>query len=133
MQDVRGGAKKLANEFTVASVLPTFELTKRRALIVFVYSLKQLKTLRRYGIVYYVSRKMKYVVLYMDEADVEDGLEKIQALHFVRHVEKSYRPDIAMNFAERIGTKAAYQVKDDDSFDNDDDLKTQIRVAKNLQ
>ena len=94
-----------------------FIMQKRRGIIVWVYSLKQLKTLKRYGLVHFVSRKMKYVVLYVNEETVEEVEEKLQTLHFVRQVERSYRPDIEMNFADRIGTKAAYQVKDDDELD----------------
>ena len=123
----------LADEFTVSSILPPFELNKRRGLIVFVYSLKQLKSLRRYGIVYYASRKMKYVVLYVDEGDVEEAVEKSEGLHFVRSVEKSYRPDVAMTFAERIGKKDAYKVKDDDELDEIEESQTKIRLAENLQ
>ncbi|HLQ41181.1 MAG TPA: YlbG family protein [Tetragenococcus sp.] len=86
-------------------------IQKRRGLIVWVYSLRQLKNLRRYGFVHYVSRKMKYVVLYVNEEDVQISLKKIQHLHFVRQVDLSYRPDIDMNFSDKIGTKAAFQVE----------------------
>lgn len=106
-----------------------FQIQKRRGIIVWVYSLKQLKTLKRYGLIHYVSRKMKYVVLYVNEEEVASTLEKLQHLHFVRQVEQSYRPDIAMNFAERIGTKAAYQVKDEDELDV---ANTKIRLAETV-
>lgn len=130
---VAGGVVNMAHEYPTTSLLPEFQLAKRRALIVFVYSLKQLKTLRRYGLVYYVSRKMKYVVLYLDEEDVSDAEEKLQSLHFVRRVERSYRPDIAMNFADRIGTQAAYQVHKDDELEEIEESKNKIRLAENLQ
>lgn len=106
-----------------------FIMQKRRGIIVWVYSLKQLKTLKRYGLVHFVSRKMKYVVLYVNEETVEEVEEKLQTLHFVRQVERSYRPDIEMNFADRIGTKAAYQVKDDDELDVVE-ANTKIRLAE---
>lgn len=83
-------------------------IQKRRGLIIWVYSLKQVKNLRRYGFVHYVSRRMKYVVVYTNEADIEAAKEKIKQLHFVRAVDVSHRPDIEMNFAEKIGTKNAY-------------------------
>lgn len=106
-----------------------FTLQKRRCLIVWVYSLKQLKLLRRFGYVQYVSRRMKYVVLYMNEENIEKNLEKIHALHFVRKVEKSYRPDVEMNFAEKIGTKAAYQPQEEFVAEA---LTTEIRLAENV-
>lgn len=108
-----------------------FVIQKRRCLIVWVYSLKQLKTLRRYGLIHYVSRRMKYVVLYMNEEDIQVSQEKINGLHFVRRVEKSYRPDVEMNFAEKIGTKAAYQYQEEDGFVVEE-LSTEIRLAENV-
>ena len=108
----------------------TFEIQKRRGLIVWVYSLRQLKNLRRFGFVHYVSRKMKYVVMYLNEEDYEMKKNKIEQFHFVRQVEPSYRPDVEMNFAEKIGTDAAYQVSDD-GFDVEE-KNTTIRLAENV-
>ncbi|MEQ7160031.1 YlbG family protein [Enterococcus gallinarum] len=108
----------------------TFEIQKRRGLIVWVYSLRQLKNLRRFGFVHYVSRKMKYVVMSLNEEDYEMKKNKIEQFHFVRQVEPSYRPDVEMNFAEKIGTDAAYQVSDD-GFDVEE-KNTTIRLAENV-
>lgn len=108
-----------------------FIVQKRRGIVVWVYSLKQLKTLKRYGLIHYVSRKMKYVVLYVNEEVLEESEEKLQALHFVRQVERSYRPDVEMNFADRIGTKAAYQVKEEEELDVVE-ANTKIRLAETV-
>ncbi|MGX7184638.1 YlbG family protein [Enterococcus pallens] len=108
-----------------------FTVQKRRGIVVWVYSLKQLKTLKRYGLIHYVSRKMKYVVLYVNEEVLEESEEKLQALHFVRQVERSYRPDVEMNFADRIGTKAAYQVKEEEELDVVE-ANTKIRLAETV-
>lgn len=99
-----------------------FTLQERRCLIVWVY---------RYGLIHYVSRKMKYVVIYMNEENIESNMEKINQLHFVRSVDKSYRPDVEMNFAEKIGTKAAYQEQEDDGYVVEE-LSTEIRLAENV-
>lgn len=108
-----------------------FTVQKRRGIVVWVYSLKQLKTLKRYGLIHYVSRKMKYVVLYVNEEVLEESEEKLQTLHFVRQVERSYRPDVEMNFADRIGTKAAYQVKEEEELDVVE-ANTKIRLAETV-
>ncbi|HIY57875.1 MAG TPA: YlbG family protein [Candidatus Tetragenococcus pullicola] len=108
--------------------LEKFEIKKRRGLVVWVYSLRQLKNLRRFGLIHYVSRKMKYVFLYVNEDEVEQTIKKLEHLHFVRQVEVSYRPDIEMNFAEKIGTKAAFQVQEDD----DEEETKPIRFADNV-
>ena len=58
-----------------------FEIIKRRGLIVWVYSLKQLKNLKKFGLLHYVSRKMKYVVLYLNEEIEELNTEIRLAEH----------------------------------------------------
>lgn len=107
-----------------------FEIQKRRGLVIWVYSLRQLKNLRRFGFIHYVSRKMKYIVMYVNEENVEETVNKLTRLHFVRHVDISHRPDIEMNFAEKIGTKAAFQVKEDP--DEIEEKNTTIRLAENV-
>ena len=94
-----------------------FEIIKRRGLIVWVYSLKQLKNL-----------KMKYVVLYLNEETFEETEERIRKLHFVRNVERSYRPDIEMNFADKIGNKTVLK---EEGFEIEE-LNTEIRLAEHL-
>ncbi|WP_338209512.1 YlbG family protein [Lactiplantibacillus paraxiangfangensis] len=79
-----------------------FTIKPRRALIVYMHSMKQVRQLKRFGIIQYQSRKGRYVVLYMDEAEVPAITAKINKLNFVRKVEPSYRPDVAMNFGERV-------------------------------
>ena len=63
--------------------------------------LKTIKESEKFGLLHYVSRRMKYVVLYLNEETLEETEERIRKLHFVRNVERSYRPDIEMNFAEK--------------------------------
>ena len=83
----------------------SLDVVPRRGLIVWVYSLKQLKNLRRFGYVHHVSRKQKYVVLYVDDIDVDETISRIEKQFFVRSVDKSMRPDINMNFDNRLGNK----------------------------
>jgi len=61
-------------------------MQKRRGLIVWVYSLRQLKNLRRFGFVHYVSRKMKYVVMYLNEEEYESKKTKIILLTGLHHL-----------------------------------------------
>lgn len=46
-------------------------LNERQGIIVWVYSLRHLKTLKRFGLIHYVSKRMKYVVIYVDKSEVE--------------------------------------------------------------
>lgn len=116
-------------EGNVMEVDPSeFQITKRRSLIVWIYSLKQLKTLKKFGLLHYVSRKMRYVVLYLNEETFEQTEDKIKNLYFVRNVERSYRPDIDMNFSEKIGSQ---NVLKEQSFDIEE-FNTKIRLANHI-
>lgn len=76
-------------------------LTKRRGLYVWVYSLRQLKQLRHYGSIIYASKHMKYVLLYVNEDDVEPTTAKLKRLRFVKDVEVSARPDLATSYSQK--------------------------------
>ncbi|AOA01781.1 MULTISPECIES: YlbG family protein [Carnobacterium] len=78
-------------------------LNERQGIIVWVYSLRHLKTLKRFGLIHYVSKRMKYVVIYVDKSEVETTEKKLNGLHFVRKVDLSMRPEINMDFGDRIG------------------------------
>lgn len=80
----------------------SLEVTKRQGIVVWVYTLRQIKNLKRYGYIHYVSNRMKYVVLYVDQAEVQATAEKLNSLHFVRKVELSHRPDIDMTLKNAL-------------------------------
>jgi uncharacterized protein YlbG (UPF0298 family) len=107
-----------------------FSIQERRLVVVWVYSLKQLKNLRRFGSIQYISRRMKYVLIYMNEENVAESMEKINRLHFVRRVEKSFRPDVETNFADKIGTKEILEFSDDGY--EPEELNTQIKLADTI-
>ena len=62
--------------------------------------------LRRFGNVHYVSRKLKYVVLYCNQEDVEGLMQKIGSYSFVKKVEPSFKPFIKMEFEDAVPDKA---------------------------
>lgn len=73
----------------------------RVGISVWVQSLKQVKQLRRYGNIHYVSKKMKYVVMYCDEERVEQTMTKLKSFHFVKDVSMSMRPWIKTEYQQR--------------------------------
>ena len=89
-----------------------FEAKRRRGVIVYLYHLRQSKQLRRYGNLQYVSRKMKYALIYMDEVDVKKTVEKLKQLRFVKEVEISNRPDITTEFSKQ--DHQAYKLTEED-------------------
>jgi len=72
----------------------SFERTKRRALIVHLKNVRQARQLRRFGIVNYISEKMNYATIYMDEKDIPTKKALIERLGFVESVEESKWPDV---------------------------------------
>ncbi|MFC6316349.1 YlbG family protein [Lapidilactobacillus achengensis] len=90
-----------------------FKIKERTALAVWVYSLKQLRQLRHYGLVYYVSKRMKYVVLYVDLDQAERVTKSLSRLRFVRKVEPSYRRSLDLNLGQRLDQAAAAESRGD--------------------
>ncbi|MFE8703658.1 YlbG family protein [Cytobacillus sp. FJAT-54145] len=81
-------------------------LGQRQGIIVWLYSLKQAKMLRKFGNVHYVSKKLKYVVLYCDLEEAEGIMEKIQTYSFVKKVEPSFKPFLKLEFENSRPDKA---------------------------
>ena len=60
---------------------------KRQGIIVYLHSLKHSKMLRKFGNVHYVSKRLKYVVLYCDMDLIEKTMEKSPSYSYVKKVE----------------------------------------------
>ena len=80
-----------------------FEVRKRQGVFVYLYHLKQSKQLRKYGSIQYVSRKMKYVLLYLDRSQVEETVAKLKQLRYVKEVLVSKRPELPTNLDNSLG------------------------------
>lgn len=79
---------------------------ERQGLIVYIHSVKQAKGLRRYGNVHYVSRDLKYAVLYVNMNDAEAVMKKLQSLPFVKEVKPSYKPYLKTEYENSKPDKA---------------------------
>lgn len=108
------------------------ELNERQGIVVWVYSLKHMKTLKRQGMIHYVSKKMKYVVLYVNRSEIDAVEKKLNSFHFVRKVERSHRPELDMNFDHVLPelSKAAKEkqpVKTDENEKTFNEIKDMVR------
>ena len=81
-----------------------FKRVERQGVIVYLKHLKQSKQLRKFGTIYYVSRKMKYVLIYMNAEDVNEALHKLKSMKFVSKVEISPRKEIDKDLEQVRGT-----------------------------
>lgn len=78
----------------------------RIGIAVWVNTLKNVKILRKYGHLMYVSKKLKYAVVYCDMPQLEDTVAKLERLHFVKKVEPSYKPFIKTEYQNARPDKA---------------------------
>ena len=78
----------------------------RQGIIVYLHHLRQAKSFRKYGHVHYISRKMKYVVLYCNQEDVETVTSKLERISSVKKVEPSYRPFLKTEYENAKPDKA---------------------------
>ena len=51
----------------------------------------------------YVSRRLKYVYLYLDRDEIAATSHKLIKLRFVKRVEPSHRPELKTEFGDEIG------------------------------
>lgn len=78
----------------------------RQGIIVYLHHLKQAKSLRKFGHVHYISKRMKYVVLYCDMVNVENTITKLERLSAVRKVVPSQRPFVSTVYENAKPDKA---------------------------
>ncbi|MBM7701747.1 YlbG family protein [Metabacillus iocasae] len=79
---------------------------ERQGIVVYIHSIKQAKALRRFGNVQYVSKELKYVVLYCNMDQIDVTMEKIKSLSFVKRVVPSYKPFLKTEFENSKPDKA---------------------------
>lgn len=83
-------------------------LPDRTGFIVWVSDLKAARALERFGSVHYMSRKLHYVVLYMNAEKVDESLKQMGRLSFVRKVERSYRAEIPTEYSKENEDKTRF-------------------------
>jgi len=79
---------------------------QRTGLIVWVSDLKQTKQLEKFGTIHYVSKRMHYVVLYVNADKAEDTTKALQKYSFVKKIERSFRNEIRTEYNSNVPDKA---------------------------
>jgi len=74
---------------------------QRQGIIIYLQSLKQSKILRKFGNIHYVSKRLKYVVLYCNMDDVERTIERLKKFHFVKKIDLSLKPFIKTEYESK--------------------------------
>ena len=92
---------------TAAAFIPP-QFAERVGYIVWVSDLKAARNLDKYGSVHYMSRKMHYVVIYMNASRAEDTIRNIQRLPYVKKVERSFRGEIKTEYTMNVPDKTRF-------------------------
>lgn len=90
-----------------------FKETERQGLVVFINNSHVLRRLRRYGHIMYVSKRMHYVILYVNRTAVLDIKEELLKLHNVVSVKLSEWPNIDQTVF-RLADKDTFKKTDED-------------------
>ncbi len=89
-------------------------MRKRVGVAVWVSSIKTVRHLKRFGNIHFVSKRYKYVVIYVDADTREETMGQMSRLNFVTNVEPSYRHEIPTEYNSKKFEKMKeleYQVK----------------------
>ncbi|MFK7695275.1 YlbG family protein [Paenibacillus sp. HJGM_3] len=78
---------------------------ERTGLIVWVNDLKSSKHLEKFGSIHYISKRMHYVVIYMNADKAEEATRAIQKYPFVKKVERSMRSEIRTEYSSNVPDK----------------------------
>ncbi|TCP30487.1 uncharacterized protein YlbG (UPF0298 family) [Scopulibacillus darangshiensis] len=76
-------------------------LGHRSGLIVWLNNLKHVRTLRKFGHVHYVSKKMKYAVLYCDSSQLDKIISELASIKYIRDVERSYLQEVKTTYEKK--------------------------------
>ena len=76
-----------------------YKKVARCGIAVWINNLKQARLLRKYGLVYYVSKRLRYVYLYVNEDQVGKTIAQLKKLRFVKRVQVSKKPQLKTSFA----------------------------------
>lgn len=79
---------------------------KRQGIIVWFQHRKNLKHIKKYGNLLYVSKKMRYAVLYINKEELDRTMEEMLKLPFISKIDPSYRPFLKTDFENALPDKA---------------------------
>ncbi|KGX84074.1 MULTISPECIES: YlbG family protein [Pontibacillus] len=80
--------------------------TQRQGLVVWFQNMKNVRQIKRYGHLVYVSKTLKHAIIYINQEDLDHTMEKLNRLNYVSKVEPSYKPFIATEYENSKPDKA---------------------------
>lgn len=90
----------------------------RTSLVVYVSSLRQVRQLKRYGHLEYVSKRMRYAVIYVNEDEAKETIGRLKQLRFVKRIIESPRNELMA----LLGLSGEQKVQEDQvNFEEDEE------------
>lgn len=74
------------------------DFENRIGLVVWLKSKRNVKRLMNFGVLHYVSSKLDYALLYVDEKNIDRIIDHIQKENYVKRVEKSFLRDLPTTY-----------------------------------
>lgn len=81
------------------------DIVQRLGLAVWVKDLKAARSLGRLGNIHYISKRLKYVYLYIDGKTADQVIHRIEKMPFVQRVEPSQRMNISFDFSKPMNSQ----------------------------
>lgn len=78
----------------------------RQGLIIWFQHMRNIKQIKKHGHLIYVSRKMKYAVLYVNSEEIHDIEQRLLKYSFISKVDRSEKPFIRTEFENVFPDKA---------------------------
>ncbi|QHF54424.1 MULTISPECIES: YlbG family protein [Streptococcus] len=79
-----------------------FEKKNRTCLTVYLHYNRDARKLNQYGDIVYHSKRLRYVLVYMNQEQVEEAMFKLSKERFVKKVLPSYIKDLDQNFVGNL-------------------------------
>ncbi|GAB4072332.1 YlbG family protein [Barrientosiimonas marina] len=70
----------------------------RQGLMIWFQHMKNIKHIKRFGHLLYVSKRQKYAVIYVNQDTIEQVEAKLLQFPFITEVQYSYKPFLRTNF-----------------------------------
>ncbi|GAX01884.1 YlbG family protein [Secundilactobacillus silagei] len=94
------------------------DIQSRTNLVVYVASLRQVRQLKRYGHLEYVSKRMRYAIIYVNEEDAKETINRLKQLRFVKRIIESPRNELM----DLLGLSGKPDAKEDQiNFEEDEE------------
>lgn len=98
------------------------KIEKRRSITVWLYHSRDQFKLRHYGDIVYFSRKNAYVIIYVDNDQIDQIIKELKHKSFVKNVEKSQHENLNFsaeyenNLMEEMRKQAEQMIENGDSL-----------------